>query len=85
MPVVVPVKFPFASRDLWFDPHGLDIVQGDYAICSTERGTEFGMVTADPREVAEKDLSAPLKPVLGIASDADCDRADERARRGESQ
>ncbi|MBM6777462.1 hypothetical protein H7U34_09305 [Collinsella tanakaei] len=84
MPVVVPVKFPFASRDLWFDPHGLDIVQGDYAICSTERGTEFGMVTADPREVAEKDLSAPLKPVLGIASDADCDRADELARRGEA-
>ena len=84
MPVVVPVKFPFASRDLWFDPHGLDIVQGDYAICSTERGTEFGMVTADPREVAEKDLSAPLKPVLGIASNADCDRADELARRGEA-
>ena len=83
MPVVVPVKFPFASRDLWFDPQGLDIVQGDYAICSTERGTEFGLVTADPYEVEEKDLSAPLKPVLGIASDADCDRADELARRGE--
>jgi len=48
MPVVVPVKFPFASRDLWFDPEGLDIVQADYAVCDTERGTEIGLVTADP-------------------------------------
>ncbi|MCF2621691.1 PSP1 domain-containing protein [Collinsella tanakaei] len=84
MPVVVSVKFPFASRDLWFDPQGLDIVKGDYAICSTERGTELGLVTADPHEVAESDLSAPLKPVLGIASDADLDRADELARKGEA-
>lgn len=84
MPVVVPVKFPFASRDLWFDPQGLDIVQGDHAICSTERGTEFGLVTADPYEVEEKDLSAPLKPVLGIATDADYDRAEALADKGKA-
>ena len=24
MPIVVPVKFAYASRDLWFDPQGLD-------------------------------------------------------------
>ena len=84
MPIVVPVKFAFASRDLWFDPQGLDIVEGDHAICSTERGTEFGLVTADPFEVAEKDLNAPLKPVLGVATDADYDRADELARKGEA-
>lgn len=48
MPLVVPVKFTYASRDLWFDPQGLDILEADYAICSTERGTEIGLVTADP-------------------------------------
>ena len=84
MPVVVPVKFSFASRDLWFDPQGLDIMQGDHAICSTERGTEFGLVTADPFEVPASELAAPLKPVLGIATDADYDRADELARRGDA-
>ncbi len=83
MPVVVPVKFPFASRDLWFDPQGLDIIEADYAICSTERGQEIGLVTADPFEVEESALRAPLKPVLRIATDADLDRADELARRGE--
>ena len=83
MPVVVPVKFAFASRDLWFDPQGLDIVEADHAICSTERGTEIGLVTADPFEVPEDELSAPLKPVLRIASDDDLDYADELAQRGD--
>ncbi len=83
MPVVVPVKFAFASRDLWFDPNGLDILEADHAICSTERGTEIGLVTADPFEVPECELSAPLKPVLRVATEEDLDRADELARKGE--
>lgn len=83
MPVVVPVKFAFASRDLWFGPQGLDIVEADHAICSTERGTEIGLVTADPFEVPEDELSAPLKPVLRIATDDDLDYADELAQRGD--
>lgn len=83
MPVVVPVKFAFASRDLWFDPQGLDILAGDHAICSTERGTEIGLVTADPFDVPESELAAPLKPVLRIASDEDLDHADDLARMGE--
>lgn len=84
MPIVVPVKFPFAARELWFDPQGLDIVEADYAVCSTERGTELGLVTADPFEVDESELAAPLKPVLRIATDADLDRADELADRGDA-
>ncbi|AEB06549.1 PSP1 domain protein [Coriobacterium glomerans PW2] len=84
MPVVVPVKFPFASRALWFDPHGLDIEKGDYAICSTERGTEFGLVTADPFEVPRSQLIAPLKAIVRIATDEDLNRADALAARGEA-
>ena len=83
MPVVVPVKFAFASRELWFDPKQLDIMAGDHAICSTERGTEIGLVTADPFEVPASELSAPLKPVLRVATDDDLDYADELADRGE--
>ena len=83
MPVVVPVKFAFAGRDLWFDPQGLDIMEADYAICKTERGTEIGLVTADPFEVPVNELSAPLKPVLRIATDEDLDHADALADRGE--
>lgn len=71
MPLVVPVKFTYASRDLWFDPQDLDILEADYAICSTERGTEIGLVTADPFEVPQDEIGQPLKPVLRVASDID--------------
>ncbi len=83
MPVVVPVKFAYAGRDLWFDPQGLDIVEGDHAICTTERGTEIGLVTSDPFEVPASELGSALKPVVRIATEEDLDRADDLAQRGD--
>ena len=83
MPLVVPVKFTYASRDLWFDPQDLDILEADYAICSTERGTEIGLVTADPFEVPLDEIGQPLKPVLRVASDIDLQLADDLAIQGD--
>ena len=54
MPVVVPVKFPFASRDLWFDPEGLDIVQADYAVCDT---------SAAPRSALSRRIRSRFPPL----------------------
>ncbi len=83
MPLVVPVKFTYASRDLWFDPQDLDILEADYAICSTERGTEIGLVTADPFEVPQDEIGQPLKPVLRVASGIDLQLADDLAIQGD--
>ena len=68
MPTVVPVKFKYAARDLWFDPEDVEIAGGDYAICRTERGTEIGLVTGDPQVVTDEYQKsicgdAALKPV----------------------
>ena len=84
MPIVVPSSFPLPRASCGLTHRGLDIVEADYAVCSTERGTELGLVTADPFEVDESELAAPLKPVLRIATDADLDRADELADRGDA-
>ena len=83
MPLVVPVKFTYASRDLWFDPQDLDILEADYAICQTERGTEIGLVTADPFEVPKAEIGQPLKPVLRVATDIDLELADDLAIQGD--
>ncbi len=88
MPTVVPVRFAYATRDLWFDSAGLEIAEADHLICSTERGTEIGLATGDPREVTYEELrrmcgDATLKPVLRIADDNDLDRAELQAERGE--
>lgn len=88
MPTVIPVKFTYAARDLWFDPAGTGAQEGDHVICVTERGQEIGLATADAREVAPEELSATighaqLRDVVRIATEEDLERADELARRGE--
>ena len=32
MPAVIPVKFKYAARDLWFDPAQPDAQEGDHVI-----------------------------------------------------
>ncbi len=83
MPLVIPVKFAYSSRELWFDPASAGAEEGDHVVCKTERGTEFGLATADPFEVPKSELAAPLKPVLRVASEADIERAEELAQQGE--
>lgn len=88
MPTVIPVKFAYAARDLWFDPAGTDAVEGDHVICATERGTEMGLATGDPFEVDQAEYNrktdgAKLKSVIRVATDEDYDRADKLAERSD--
>ena len=88
MPTVIPVKFAYATRELWFDPKNSDAVEGDHVICSTERGTEMGLATGDPMEVDQTELNrktdgAALKPVLRVATPDDYALADRLAEKGE--
>ena len=88
MPTIIPVKFTYAARDLWFDPADTGAQEADHVICSTERGTEIGLATGDAREVSEEELEhvighAQLRSVVRIATDSDLDRAEQLAARGE--
>ena len=88
MPTIIPVRFAYASRDLWFDPMQTEAAEGDHVICSTERGTEMGLATGDSREVSDKDFAqmtngATLKPVLRVATEEDLALAEELAAKGE--
>ena len=89
MASVIPVKFKYASRDLWFDPGETGAQEGDHVICSTERGNEIGLATMDAVEMDEERLhatigDATLKPVLRVADEYDLDRAEELAELGEA-
>ena len=88
MPTVIPVKFAYAARDLWFDPGETGAQEGDHVICSTERGHEIGLATMDAIEMDDERLhatigDATLKPVLRIADEGDLARAEELAELGE--
>ena len=88
MPTIVPVRFKYASRNLWFEAGQTGIAEGDHAICSTERGREIGIVTQEAREVTDEELfgligNATLKPVLRVATETDLAFAEELAERAE--
>ena len=88
MATIIPVRFAYAARDLWFNPGLTGAQEGDHLICSTERGTEIGLATAGPSEVSDYALgkktgNAALKPVLRVASDGDLEKAEELAQLGD--
>ena len=83
MPIVIPVRMHFNAQDLWFNPRQTGACKGDHVVVTTERGTEFGLATADPFEVPKSELKAELKPILRVATENDLALAEELARKGE--
>lgn len=71
MTKVIGVRFRTAGKIYFFAPGKFDIKRGDNVIVETARGVEYGRVVSGPKEVTEKDVVQPLKPVLRIATDQD--------------
>lgn len=81
---VIGVRFRTAGKIYFFSPGKLEIKQGDNVIVETARGVEFGYVAAGPREVAEDNITLPLKSVIRIAT-ADDIRKEEKNREKEKE
>ena len=73
---VIGVRFRKAGKVYFFDPAGMEIKTGDHVIVETARGIEFGHVVLGKREVEDKKVVQPLKPVIRMAT-----RADEEVER----
>ena len=74
MPTVVGIRFKKACKIYYFDPANTGVAKGDFAIVETARGVEYGEVVIGPRQVEEKDIVSPLKPVMRKATAADDDK-----------
>jgi len=69
---VVGVIFEITKKRYYFEnPENVDYKKGDYVVVDTARGVEIGKIYAETRELEEKVLVMPLKPVLRKASDED--------------
>ncbi|MHB0871254.1 MAG: PSP1 domain-containing protein [Chloroflexota bacterium] len=71
---IVGVRFKKAGRIYYFDPgqHAPD--HDETVIVETSKGTELGKVVIAPTDVAESEVTEPLKPVLRKATSEDIDR-----------
>ena len=68
---VVDIQFRAGQKIYFFDPAGLKLKNGDHVIIDTARGVEYGYCTGGNHIIARKDIVAPLRPVLRIATEQD--------------
>ena len=71
MAMVIRVRFKRASKLYDFDPAGLDLHNGMHVVTETARGVELGECMSGIIEVPDEHISAPLKPILRIATEQD--------------
>ena len=68
---VVDIQFRPGQKIYYFDPAGISCQVGDHVIIDTARGAEYGICASGNHKIASKDVVAPLRPVLRIATAQD--------------
>lgn len=71
MAEVVGIRFKEVGKVYYFDPDGLQLKKGDYAVVETARGAECGEVAMANREVPDTQIVKPLKRIVRPANEAD--------------
>ncbi len=68
---VVDIQFRPGQKVYYFDPAGISCQPGDHVIIDTARGPEYGTCTGGNHKISQKEIVAPLRPVLRQATAAD--------------
>ncbi|MDP2727931.1 MAG: stage 0 sporulation family protein [Dehalococcoidia bacterium] len=74
MPEISGVRFKQAAKVYFFDPAGLELEVNDKVVVETSRGLEIGRVVVAPKQVAENQVTEPLKPIVRKAEEEDLRR-----------
>ena len=71
MKEIVGVRFKSVGKIYYFSPGDIQAQVGDHAIVETIRGVECGEVVIANRHLEDDQISAPLKPIIRLATPAD--------------
>lgn len=74
---IIGVRFSNAGKIYYFDPQGEEIALGKMVIVETARGVEMGRVSIPNRQIPDEEITAPLKPIIRIATEEDMNTSDE--------
>lgn len=78
---IVGVKFNNNNKTYFFSPGSLKLKKDDNVIVETARGTEFGTVVIEEREVDEKEVVSPLRNVVRVATEKDLEQLEENKKK----
>ena len=68
---VVDIQFRPGQKVYFFSPANIDCKAGDHVIIDTARGPEYGYCVAGNHTISQKEIVAPLRCVLRIATEKD--------------
>ncbi len=83
MAEIIGVRFKSVGKIYYFAPGKEKVENGQKVIVETARGVECGTVVVSNREVPDSELSAPLKPVIRIATEKDLETVVENKKKEE--
>ena len=69
--LVVDIQFRPRQKIYYFDPNGIVCKAGDHVIIDTARGPEYGICTGGNHSISAKEIVAPLRPVIRLATAQD--------------
>ncbi len=78
---IIGVKFNHTCKIYYFDPKDMEFKKGEGVIVETVRGTEYGKVVIENKEVPDDTIVQPLKPVTKKASKKDEERIEENEKK----
>ena len=71
MPMIISVRYRSEGKQYFFDPRGLTCAPGDGVIVETASGVEYATCVRGNFELAESELTSPLRPVVRLATQDD--------------
>ncbi len=77
MAIIVGIKFKSTPKVYYFDPRTTIFKEGEGVIVETARGLEYATVVIANKEVDEKEIVQPLKPVVRKATDEDVKKVEK--------
>lgn len=80
---IIGVKFRKTGKIYFFNPKWIEVKKGDHVIVDTAQGEEYAEVVIPNRKIDDEKLSAPLKNVLRLASEADIKHSEECRKKEE--
>ncbi len=83
LPEIIGVRFKSVGKVYSFSPNGKKTKVGDKVIVETAKGVECGEVVLAEKNVDEKSIVAPLKPIIRIATAQDLKTVENNRKKEE--
>ena len=71
MTEIIGIRFKEVGKVYYFSPGNKKVQVGDRVIVETARGVECGEVVIGNREVDDKEVVQPLKPIIRLVTPED--------------